>query len=288
MNNQTEQSADQQLQQLYQQRKSCHPMPEDIRQHVIDTADNAQSKPNWRRPPVWGATLAACFVILLSVQFFPWSPDSTDNYSTDNYSTAGAPTINYEQAYEVERSVETTSTELPSMQTKRRAPVADMVAATPTPQGALYDEMSPEQIASTPVELEYNKEAITGVQVAEVAQESQVTARQQAENQSKMQQPQRAFSKAASQRAAVSGASMLSPLQQAQSRLPLTVKLLPDTATNGKRMVEDCQQVKHPIEGKWVESIADGLWVTVHFDEHSQIKRVDLVENFKGCHDEQP
>lgn len=71
MKNISTQPADLRLARLYQERKACHPMPKQLQDEILSQFETTQSQPYWRKTPVWGTTLAACFVLVLSFQFLP-------------------------------------------------------------------------------------------------------------------------------------------------------------------------------------------------------------------------
>lgn len=59
---------------LYSRRKAQYPMPPALKQQILASgkAKLEQSKPTyWLRPPIWAASFAAVFAIVISVQFLP-------------------------------------------------------------------------------------------------------------------------------------------------------------------------------------------------------------------------
>lgn len=268
MNDFSTQPSDEQLADLYAARKARHPMPDEVKRQVLDELKKAHRKPYWQRPPIWGATLAACFVIVLSMRFMPLS--DTQNMPQGVQEQYSAP-----QPDQI--AVEYSPGE-PTQQKMRSAPQAAM-APVASSQGRKQPTIAPARLEAVQVDTSALKEMV--VEVDEQMADTEHFA-YGAKNEAEIEQ------------AAVSGAAFdsehnrsfksgLSPDNVAVTgSVVVQGKLLPMVEGQTRKAL-DCNDFIIDLGAKALNNIADGQWIDIHFDEKGSIMRIIKIEDFKGC-----
>ncbi len=270
-------SGDNTLNSHYQKRKQQHKMPEAVAIAIHAHAQQAK-RSRLLTPPIWASTLAACFVIVISIYFMPLEPDFETEAEAD-YLPA-APLIS------------------------QSAPVTVQSAPAAKADTQVFNEFSPGnnsgqdsmRMAKASANQALKKPEVlqlktSGSQLASVAKAKQQAgkAMQERFNYSDANMPDKA------QEIAVNGARMSSPAlrtdkaeQRSSKQIIAQIKALVGKSNEyqTKQQAVDCDGQILLIDVVHLNNIKANDWVTVYFDRSNKLIHIEkLKQKPKNCND---
>lgn len=287
----TQQPADKQLSELYQQRKAKHPMPDEIRQNVLSSVKNNQKKSHWFAPPVWSATFAAIFVVVISIQFFPNTPEQmpAERFNEDVMQTASTPT-DYEYAEPLAQTTE------PQIESYEASSARYKVKAANSPKPSVF---TTNQATTAVSELEVVADTQNLETASIVSDIALMSPNEEVEPSSSsdlmLKDSQNAISGASAPMAesAPSVYSYSKAKQRAEKAFvaDFTVvygRFKPANSTDENPSITDCANKTHILDSNLTIDIPAQQWLGVYYDENQKIIKIERLDDFKGCDNANP
>lgn len=278
---------DKKLSNLYQQRKQQLQMP-DKAKLVPPPEQHPKQKAFWSSRPVWGSTITACFIMVVSFYFMPNDavPVANDLSDANNQRVYSADT-----GYEVQHQPSTLMS-------------SDVTATTIAQQGAMAQSaLQSESDAANRRAKQARQETqrmsraeIAKVEIAEAQIAEALIAKRQVEPEMASADSAQGFSDelivtAAApriQRKANDGA--YAQKSTTNNPPPTIVRLLTDKEKGKYRQSlllygQDCHGKVIGIAPKWLIGIDDNQWAEVHYDNQGKINAVNHLKDYPGCDD---
>jgi hypothetical protein len=260
------------LEHLYQQRKAQHKMPKSLVSNVQQAARTMNKRPFTSiSTSIWGSTVAACFVALLSYQFIP--QPSLDELPQSSTSADLLPIQTRQMAAPLNENMATEQVSLQStssqastvmMQEKSQSNAGQDNITYRGSQATTQADASPlRKSISLPTEKTIN------------AREKQLV-RQAKKKMMKAESQRMVNSHPALEAIAASGAKAL--VKQIK-----IVQLAPLKNDSQWRIATDCDQQIITIAEHWLKDTRNSRWLKVTLDTAGDIIAVTALFNHKGC-----
>ena len=249
------------LTQQYQQRKTKHKMPTNLVENIQLAARQVHKKPSLLRSAnLWGPTIAACFVLLMSYQLMP------QFYSSDEI------TPSYAQ---------------PLPPTKVQTPVETELHLTSQLSAPAIDDAQAQSIATQATQAQIDAVAIRKKVKSTQAQERSIKLRENvtaANIQISKTKPAIAdqFATQASnihadvELLAVSGAKM-------EIETVKIVQLQVQVEQQDWQLAIDCELQSIKIANHWLNGLTQTRWVEVTLNSAEEVIALTALPNYQGC-----
>ncbi|MFT4927381.1 MAG: hypothetical protein ACI8WB_003488 [Phenylobacterium sp.] len=284
---------DKKLSRLYQQRKQQLQMP-DKEKLVPPSAQQPKQKPLWSSRPVWGSTITACFIMVISFYFMPNDlVPLNDGVSDDDNKLVYSADTGYEVQHQPNALMPSSDTATMAQQGAMPQSALQSRRANLASDASNRRAKQSRQDTQRMSRAELAKVEIVEAQIAGVQAAPEMAAAAPLIPPSQLQSKTTEIIKADSfkpQRNAYDGAN---PEKQVtdNSTPPTIARLLTDKEKGKDRQSallysQDCDGKIIAMAPKWLIGIDDNQWVEVHYDNHGKINKVSLLKDFVGCDNE--